>query len=221
MADESIDRARAAVDKVGIDTSELGDVLAQTHTDSYVAGTHVALGALPDGVDAVAPSWEADLDWSRWAPGNAPAADAIRAENLDALARMLDDTDATLEGIGSFTREALARTLAEGMDAGEPARDLTARVAAALDDDSRAEVIARTETMRAANVAALDTYKTNGMGGRQWLAAADAEEDCADLDGVIVAIDEDFDDGDPPLHPNCRCTTVPVLTSEMDNGDEG
>lgn len=213
---DDIDRARRAVESVGIDGSALSDVLAEMYGDSYVAGTHAAMGALPASVDAVGPTWEADVDWSKWAPGNArTAAELAGTDGGRGLAKLLDAADVTIQGITDFTVETLARTLAEGVAAGENITDLTARVRHALGDGSRAEMIARTEVARAQTVATKDTYVENGMGGRQWLAASDAEEDCADLDGTIVAMDDDFPDGDPPLHPNCRCAISPVLASEM------
>ena len=35
---------------------------------------------------------------------------------------------------------------------------------------------------------------------------------CADYDGESIPYNEDFDDGEPPLHPNCRC--ILLLSSE-------
>jgi hypothetical protein len=49
------------------------------------------------------------------------------------------------------------------------------------------------------------------VSGKQWLLSADACEDCAAYDGVVVDLDDDFGEGDPPLHPNCRCDVLPVL----------
>lgn len=73
---------------------------------------------------------------------------------------------------------------------------------------SRAEMIARTEIIRAYNTAALGRYKlyTKKV---QWLAAIDERtcERCANLDGKVFSID-DFEP--PPIHPRCRCTITPV-----------
>lgn len=223
---DSLERARSAVASVGIDTSDLAAVLSEVYGESYVAGTHTALGEYPDGVDAVAPSWEAAVDWSEWKPGNARAAAELAGRDGGrGLATLLSDADTTIKGISDFTTETLARTLAEGMDAGESVADLTARVSAALGDDSRAEMIARTETMRASNVALRDSFRENGMGGRQWLAASDADEDCSDYDGTVVGIDDEFDDGDPPLHPNCfpagTVVTGPLVEATTERPYEG
>lgn len=216
MADDALDRARRAVETVGISAEGLADILAEAYGESYVTGTHAAMGALPASVDAVGPTWEADIDWSNWAPGSArTAAELAGTDGGRGLATLLDDADVVIQGISDFTVEVLARELAAGVEAGESVAQLTARLRDSLGDEKRAEVIARTELARAQTVATVDVYRENGMGGRQWLAASDAEEDCAALDGTIVAMDDDFPDGDPPLHPNCRCALVPVLASEM------
>ena len=43
---------------------------------------------------------------------------------------------------------------------------------------------------------------------KRWDAVADANvcEDCLSLDGTEISLDDPFPDGDPPLHPNCRCS---------------
>jgi SPP1 gp7 family putative phage head morphogenesis protein len=95
------------------------------------------------------------------------------------------------------------------------------RLATELKDDhafsaERAENIARTETARAQIDGAIAGWKTSGVvGGRQWKTAEDCCDICQELDGEIVALDEDFDDGDPPLHPSCRCDLQAVLIDDM------
>lgn len=78
---------------------------------------------------------------------------------------------------------------------------------------SRARTIARTETMKAANEGQKqlwDQAREKGLlsadAQKAWIAA-DPCPICAELDGEVVGIDDDFSIGnDPPAHPNCRCT---------------
>lgn len=86
----------------------------------------------------------------------------------------------------------------------------------------RAQTIARTETAAAFNAgqqAAVSEAASEQMFGqgvkvfKVWSAASDCCDLCQELDGTKVGIDEGFGahgaggaDGDPPLHPNCRCT---------------
>ena len=211
----NLDRARRAVAAVGISAEGLAELLRETYGEGYVAGTHAAMGALPAGIEAVGPTWEASIDWDNWTPGNASAAAELAgADGGRGLATLLDDADVVIRGISDFTMETLARELAAGVEAGESTAQLTARLQGALSDPVRAEMVARTEVARAQTVATLDTYRENGMGGRRWLAASDAEADCAALDGDVWALD-DAGAPDLPYHPNCRCSWVPVLASEM------
>lgn len=84
--------------------------------------------------------------------------------------------------------------------------------------DARAETIARTETAFADVQGNLAGWRASGeVAQKQWIVGDACCDECADLDGVVVDLDEDFpgDGGDgPPLHPNCRCDVLPVLSEE-------
>jgi SPP1 gp7 family putative phage head morphogenesis protein len=85
--------------------------------------------------------------------------------------------------------------------------------------DARAETIARTETAYADVQGNLEGYRVSGVvQGKQWIIAQDETcDDCIEMDGIIVALSDPFpnEGGDgPPLHPNCRCDVLPVLTEE-------
>lgn len=114
---------------------------------------------------------------------------------------------------------------------------------------SQAERIARTEVLRASNKATIEAYRQTGVvQGKEWLTSRDGTvcDWCDPMDGKIIpdSIDKNFFnkgsqytvidsqtgndktldlsyDGvsEPPLHPNCRCTTVPVLKSDTINED--
>lgn len=90
-------------------------------------------------------------------------------------------------------------------------------ILAAVGDSDRAELIARTEVMTAANEGQRDAWDSAVEAGLlpddsvvEWIATSDCCDDCADLDGETRPIDSEYDDPDaangPPLHPNCRCT---------------
>lgn len=79
----------------------------------------------------------------------------------------------------------------------------------------RAESIARTEIMDALNAgqqAAWEQAQAEGLlspnATKEWIVTPDDLlcPECGAMDGKRVPLDEDFEDGDPPLHPNCRCT---------------
>ena len=122
--------------------------------------------------------------------------------------------------VAETTRQAVADLVAraeeEGWSNDELADQLTGDEAFA---PSRAERIARTETAMADVAGNLEGWRATGVvEAKRWIVADANECDlCADLDGVEVGLDEDFPDdgGDgPPLHPQCRCDVVPILSDE-------
>lgn len=87
--------------------------------------------------------------------------------------------------------------------------------------DYRCEMIARTETAFADVQGNLQGYAASGVvEGKEWIVAQDEVcEDCQALDGMVVSLDGSFPGGDPPLHPNCRCDVLPVLTPGIEAED--
>lgn len=79
---------------------------------------------------------------------------------------------------------------------------------------SSAERIVRTELTRIQNQAAKDTYKEAGLEYYEYLCIDDdrTSEDCLDLNGKIFRLDEAVvGENFPPIHPNCRCSIIPVV----------
>lgn len=93
--------------------------------------------------------------------------------------------------------------------------------------DARARMIARTEVMTAANQGRYISWQQAEDRGlidlssayKEWIAEADACEDCQFVDGEFAPADGVFEStGDemPPAHPNCRCTAVLVPAEDVD-----
>lgn len=87
---------------------------------------------------------------------------------------------------------------------------------------TQAQRITRTEVLRTSNIAAVDAWEQSGVvEGKQWLVAPGADAECMVYKGKIKVLDgsfyssqNEFENGDPPIHPNCRCTLLPVLVNE-------
>lgn len=115
--------------------------------------------------------------------------------------------------ISDTTRERIAEAVANAAETGEDAYD---EILAAIGDDSRAEMIARTETMMAANEGQRQAWDQAAEKGlldedtkRVWIATIGCCDECDALDEEEATLDGEYPDpgGDgPPLHPNCRCT---------------
>ena len=77
-----------------------------------------------------------------------------------------------------------------------------------------AEVLARTEMNNICNQAALRAYSSQNVTEYQYLATLDMKtsEICRSLDGQKFKITEATRGVNyPPMHPNCRSTTIPVI----------
>lgn len=147
----------------------------------------------------------------------------IDTTTRDAIKFIRTDAAKIIKGINNTTRESLRKALAEGIEKGEGVEKLKKRVSdvyvSARGD--RARSIARTEVLRATNFAATEAYRQSGVvKKKEWLTAIDerVEEGCTKLDGKIVAVNQEFHSDYfgisvpyPPIHVNCRCTTIPVF----------
>lgn len=134
--------------------------------------------------------------------------------------------------INEETNAKIQATLTEGVKNGEGVPELRTRINTLFDDMERyrAERIARSEVVRASNFAANEAYEQSGVVEKlQWLTTEDdaTDDECASMDGKEIDLGDSFlKEGDtigkltmnygdvdyPPLHPNCRCTVVPVVS---------
>ena len=119
-------------------------------------------------------------------------------------------------------RDKLIKMLSQGLSDGKSIPEIRR----AIEDDfsqyskMQAERITRTEVLRASTDGTLDAYEQSGVvEGKQWLTAG-ATDECAAYDGKVESLranfyaSSEFADGDPPLHPNCKCVLLPVLVDE-------
>lgn len=123
--------------------------------------------------------------------------------------------------------EKMTQIIAQGLQDGKSIPAIRREMGEAFDNLSKvqAERVTRTEVIRASNEASVDAWKQSGVvEGKQWIATEDDRTDaeCMALDGKIVwnlggdfyNTKNEFENGDPPLHPNCRCVTIAVLDKE-------
>lgn len=125
------------------------------------------------------------------------------------------------KSVNQTTRDLILDQLAEGYKLGEDTATLSKRVKSVYDEasDSRAKMVARTEVLRANNFATIESYKQSGVvKKKEWLTAFDERTcpECEALDGKQVGLEVTFKSSlgavqEPPLHPQCRCTTIPVM----------
>ncbi len=150
-----------------------------------------------------------------------------------------------IKGINETTRDALMNSLSDGFDAGEGVDKLSERVTDifTIASENRAELIAHTEALKASNAATVEAYRQSEVVvAKEWLAERDEHtcDFCEELDGKAIPLDDNYFDqgdtmtvgdqtmdieladvGEPPVHPACRCTTIPVIdTSQQGEPEE-
>lgn len=156
--------------------------------------------------------------------------------HLDRVGLLYSRTYEELKGVTSQMDTQISRVLAQGMADGDNPRLLARKLVATVNGDGvdrlgikdslgrfipaerRAEMIARTEIIRAHHQATIQEYRNWGAEGvaveAEWHTAGDSRvcEECAELEGHIFTLDEI--EGMIPLHPQCRCNTLPVRVRE-------
>lgn len=147
--------------------------------------------------------------------------------------RTFENLQNITDDMADVIREELTQGLEEGVNPREMARRITKEVRSI--QKSRAETLARTETVNSYSEGTLDRFEDVGVGTvkhGEWAAAMDDRTCpiCEYIDGEEYTVDEmrngtfEFPaDGDapdylagtyrlrPPAHPNCRCSIYPVI----------
>jgi len=123
-----------------------------------------------------------------------------------------------ITGLSEDLKKKVAYELREGLLQGESITKLRDRIRKVADiGKNRAEMIARTESVRIFNYAALTRYNNAGIKKWRWLAAMDERTCpiCMSRHGKVFSDPADL----PPhaSHPNCRCTIIPYLEARLVN----
>ena len=147
--------------------------------------------------------------------------------------------DLMAEAYNRTTLGLLKDKLDKGISEGQGIAELKDTVSQIYEfsDDSRAEMVARTESFRTANLATKEAWKQSGVVKTvKWYTAEDSLVCplCAPMDGKVISVDDNFynkgdtaqgSDGStfdisysdveaPPLHPDCRCYIRPEDLSD-------
>lgn len=93
-----------------------------------------------------------------------------------------------------------------GRDVRKVSKELSKRMEVSLSDSKR---IVRTETMRVLNDGCINAAIDRGYTNVEWLAEKDDRlcDECSEMNGKILSIHH----APRILHPNCRCTILPVV----------
>lgn len=207
--------ARAAIEALegaAASPTALEKVLTSLYGDSFLQGSHDAavasgasvVGSLAGTVDVLPDSY-----WDAWKPGHGDAAARVADGGLKDL---LDKRDITIKGLTDTTIERIGNQIAEALARGDSYESAAKLIRDAVESAPRADTIANTEYARAMTESSLATYREAGIEQLIWEAEEDACVECEEnADAGPLAIDDEWPNGDVPVHPNCRCAIAPVV----------
>jgi len=118
-------------------------------------------------------------------------------------------------------KKEIKRVIRDGLVNGKGTRQIAKDLKHVFDARKwRLNAIARTETMRASNYGRYEAWKKSRVVvGKEWVTAFDDRTcpECAASDGDQAPLEKPFRNGVlmPPLHPNCRCTAVPIIDRNL------
>lgn len=217
--DRLIARAWANLNVVQ-DLAPLKRMIEQTRIEGYVTGLKAANHSIKQAAMALKQVSISDivLDpdadvWDNWKPGDVISAELLEREyGLDLL---LQQSGVSIREIKKTSIDRIGNRLADGMRKGLSVDKIAESLRDDVADPARALMIAMTETTRAAMFAAQERYAEANIEKIQW-SAMDPCPKCALNDGQIVKMGQKFASGDyePPAHPNCLCSLLPVIEEQ-------
>jgi SPP1 gp7 family putative phage head morphogenesis protein len=122
-----------------------------------------------------------------------------------------------VRGLLDTTRDRLQKEIAEYVQNSQTIGQLVSRIRGDnLFGEERARMIAVTEVTRAFAAGNMEAWRASGViEKRQFNVNRDELvcPICGPLNGKVVGLDEEFDEGidGPPVHPRCRCWLSPVV----------
>jgi len=145
-------------------------------------------------------------------------------ENLRKIELLATRSFTELKGVTDAMGQQMSRILASGLSQGYGPRKIARalRLNVSQMTKARANVIARTEIIRAHAEGQLDAFEKLGEKEvglmAEWSTAGDERVCalCGELEGVVIPLDEARDL--LPRHPNCRCAWIPAQKSMKQKG---
>jgi len=143
------------------------------------------------------------------APG--PVMNIIRETTIDSVMKYVKSLDSDL-------KQSVSEILVKGREAGQMPQETINQIVTRLGvDTNRANLIARTETMRANNLAGWSQNKAEGATHFTVDVSPTACEDCIETyEGQVFTIDQT--DMLPPWHPRCECVAMFFYSEEEARG---
>jgi hypothetical protein len=205
---------------INLNKKPLLDALKRTYADGWVtgnlAGRYVIATMLRN--KAVSAPSVGVVNWETWTPGNQGAAALLSPKG--GLQSLLDQAQVTIDGISNTKLDRIGTILSQALAEGVTPKQVSIMVDQVVDDPQQALTIAQTEMSRAVVQSELAQYRDSGVEMVEWLVADPCPECQENEDVSPISIDEDWPNGDAPVHPNCMCDIAPYFTESTDVADE-
>lgn len=214
------DRARArswAMLHIKVDNSALVTALQRLWAEMWVAGDLSAAEAIQQAKEMKKADNIATIDWDTWKPGD--LATSLLLQPPKAFKDLLDASGVMIQGLDKTGYERVGTALADSIRLGLSPSRAAKLINESIGDAARALTIAITESSRAMNAGAINRYKEAKLNQMEWMTVlsvaggSSACDICAPNAGQVVEIGRAFNSGSyqPPAHPHCRCTLLPVI----------
>jgi len=185
--------------------------LTPIYADGWVLGKTAAKVMINRSLKkAVEPVSVGVVNWDTWKPGNQAASALIKPEG--GLQRLLDARGIVIDGISNTKLDRIGTILGNALELGITPKQVSIMVDQVINDPQQALTIAQTEMSNAVVQAELAQYRDSGVEMVEWLVADPCEECQVNLDASPIGIDEEWPNGDAPVHPNCMCDIAPFIS---------
>lgn len=218
-------------------TSQLGTGIEEAWTNLYVADTYKR--------GMIRARYELDkagYDVPALNTSGVAAALGSAPVHMDRLGLLYSRVFTELKGVTAAMDTQISRTLSMGIANGDNPRLLAKKLRAVIDGSNmgelgmtdslgryipaarRAEMIARTEIVRAHHLATIQEYRNWGVAGitvmAEWNTAGfNVCERCAEMNGRVFTLDEI--EYMIPAHPCCRCMVIPAMLNSNKRNRNG
>jgi hypothetical protein len=188
--------------------ADMAAALLAVLSESYVTGSYAATeqtGGIY--VSPVIGEYADTVDWNNWKPGYMAGAEQL----VDGgMINLLADANIRLQGMADTVANAVGNKIAQGVQLGLSNDSIARLIREDIGQKWRAEAIAHTESTRGIMTATLDTYQANGIDMYNIVLSTNACVLCEETKAAGPYVSTDTR-GMPPIHPFCRCATLPVF----------
>jgi hypothetical protein len=200
---------------INVDKRPLVDALNRLYADGWVTGDLAARYTIAHLTrnKAISTPKVGVVNWDTWKPGNQAASALLNPKG--GLRSLMDNARVTIDGISNTKLDRIGTILSQALAEGVAPKQVAIMVDQVVNDPQQALVIAQTEMSRAVVQSELAQYKDSGVEMVEWLVADPCDE-CAENESASpISIDEDWPNGDAPVHPNCMCDIAPYISVDI------